>query len=102
MKDISHHSSEYNEAALAMLAEDVLAMKTDQLEPFVNDLMRIVKERRENEARQRVTDLVKSIHANIEELQTMGYCIAINTECGGFFISTKESGIVVTATKEAH
>ena len=93
--------TEYDETSLALLTEDVVAMNTDQLEKFVNKLAAIVKERRENEKRRRVTDLVKSIHANIEELQTMGYCIAINTECDGYFISAKEIGIVVTATKEA-
>ena len=101
MKDVSHHSSEYDETALAMLAEDVLSMKTDQLEPFVNDLMEIVKKRREVEARQRVTNLVKSIRTNIEELQTMGYCIAINTEYDAFLIRSREMGLTVTATKEA-
>lgn len=101
MKDVSHHSSEYNETALAMLAEDVLAMKTDQLEPFVNDLMEIVKKRREIEARQRVTDLVKNIRISIEKLQAMGYDVAIKTEYGDCYINTNEIGIVVTATKEA-
>ena len=99
MKDISHHSSEYDETSLAMLAEDVLSMKTDQLEPFVNDLMEIVKKRREVEAHQRVTDLVKSIHTNIKTLQKMGYNIRLDTEYSNQYIITNEIDIMVTATK---
>ena len=101
MKDVSHHVTEYKETELDMLAVDILAMKTDQLEPFVNDLMEIVKKRREIEARQRVTDLVKNIRTDIETLQAMGYCVIIETECSLYHIETNEIGIVITATKEA-
>ena len=46
--------TEYDETSLALLTEDAVAMNTDQLEKFVNNLAAIVKERRENEKRREI------------------------------------------------
>ena len=94
MKDNSRHSTEYNETALALLAEDVLAMKTDQLEPFVNDLMKIVKERRENEKQQETLSHIEAIRTSIKTLQNLNYYIYIETERGIFEITPHDETIV--------
>ena len=54
MKDVLHHDVILDDDELGCVAEDVLQMETSQLETFANDLLTIVKQRREKEQKQQI------------------------------------------------
>lgn len=86
--------TEYDETSLALLTEDAVAMNTDQLEKFVNNLAAIVKERRENEKRREILRHIEAIRTSIKMLQNLNYYICIETERDNLEITPHDETIV--------
>lgn len=82
MKDVLHHNVILDDDELECVTEDVLQMQTSQLEAFANDLLTIVKQRREKEQKQQIQKHLAALHDHINALQKMNYNVLFDTDDG--------------------
>lgn len=95
MKDVLHHDVILDDDELGCVTEDVLQMETSQLETFANDLLAIVKQRREKEQKQQIQKHLTALREHIQALQDMNYNVLFETEGNYLYIWHDEKAFTV-------
>ena len=98
MKDVLHHDVILDDDELGCVAEDVLQMETSQLETFANDLLTIVKQRREKEQKQQIQKHLAALREHIQALHDMNYNVLFETEGSYLYIWHDNGAFIVDAT----